>query len=103
MPRTSATAVNQSRKINAKLVALNLGKELPLDPYAMAHGEVGQVPPTDERAVLALARAYQREEDPDYVSVSWPNQVKAAAYFNAHELIETLDEVLRVGGPSALE
>jgi hypothetical protein len=92
------------RKTTAvKLAALKQGIELPVDPYEMAHGQVGQVPPTDERAVLTLAREYQRAEDPDYVSISWANQVKAAEYFNAHGLIKTLDEVVRVGGPEALQ
>jgi len=38
-----------------KLAALKEGLELPIDPYAMAmRGDIGQVPPTDERAVLTL-------------------------------------------------
>jgi hypothetical protein len=85
-----------------KLEALKRGIELPVDPYAMAHGEVGQTPPTDERAVLTLAREYQRSEDPEYVSISWANQVRAADYFNANGLVETLNEIVRVGGPEAL-
>ncbi len=83
-----------------KLEAIKHGRELPVDPRAM--GVVGEVPATDERAVHILAREYQRAKDPDYVSISWACQVKAADYFNAHGLAATLKEILRVGGPDAL-
>ncbi len=52
--------------------------------------------------VSTLAREYQKAEDPEYISISWPNQEKAATYFNEHGLVETLDEILRIGGVEAL-
>lgn len=82
----------------AKLEALKNGAELPVDPatlYMIAE------PGPDERSVLILARLLQKQEDPDYVSVSWKCQVKAADYFNAHGLNETLKEILRLD-PDAL-
>ena len=84
-----------------KLEALKRGRELPVDPRAL--GTPGQTPGTDERAFRTLAREYQRKEDPDYVSISWANQEKAAGYFNVHGLAKTLDEIVRVGGPEALQ
>ena len=85
-----------------KLEALKQGRELPVDPFALAHAEPGTYLGTDEKAVLTLAREYQRAEDSDYVSISWDNQVKAASYFNTHGLLDTLDEIVRVGGLGAL-
>ena len=84
----------------SKLAALKAGVELPVDPRHMH--EPGTYLGTDERAVHTLATAYQKAEDPEYVSVSWANQVRAAEFFNANGLIATLDEVVRVGGPDAL-
>jgi len=88
----------------AKLEALKRGGiELPVDPRALALDMLpGEVPPPDERAVLILSSAYQYSEEPDYGAVSWSNQEKAADFFNKHGLIETLDEIVRVGGPDAL-
>lgn len=86
--------------VSEKLEALKHGRELPIDPRVM--GVPGEWPDPDERAVLILAREYQKEADPDYVSVSWACQVRAADYFNANGLIKTLNEITRVGGPEAL-
>ena len=85
-----------------KLEALKQGRELSVDPFALAHAEPGTYPGTDEKAVLTLAREYQRAEDSDYVYISWNNQVKAANYFNTHGLVNTLDEIVRIGGSGAL-
>jgi hypothetical protein len=84
MKRTKPFSVRQ------KLEALKRGVELPVDPK---HLHVpGTYLGTDEAAVHDLARAYQMLEEPDYVSISWKNQVKAANYFNSHGLSKTLDE-----------
>jgi hypothetical protein len=80
-----------------KLEALKRGVDLPVDPYAMAHGEVGQVPPTDERAVMRLSRAIHWAESED-CSVSWSAQERAASYFNEHGLAKTLAEAFRLEG-----
>jgi len=81
-----------------KLEALKQGVELPVDPHDLYKIPVGQVPDTDERAVLILSSTYQQAEDPQRSSVSWANQVRAAKFFNAHGLAQTLDEIVRVGG-----
>jgi hypothetical protein len=47
-----------------------------------------------EKLTLELATEYSREEDPHRVSVSWPNQVRAQAYFNERGFEETLDHML---------
>lgn len=83
-----------------KLAALKNNVELPVDPGHMH--KPGEYLATDEKAVLTLAREYQRAADPDYACVSWVNQVKAADFFNTNGLIQTLDEIIRVGGPEAL-
>lgn len=49
-----------------------------------------------EKLTLDLAREYQIAEDPDYVSISWPNQQKAQDYFNAHGFEQTLDHALEL-------
>jgi hypothetical protein len=76
-----------------KLAALKTGIELPVDPRNM--GRPGDFLATDECAVLDLARAYQQKDDPDYVSISWECQVRAAEYFNTHGLLATLDEIAK--------
>lgn len=87
-----------------KLAALREGRELPVDARALAlEMRPGEYPDPDERAVLILSSMYQRAENPNYAAVSWANQERAAAYFNAHGLIATLDEIVRIGGPEALE
>jgi hypothetical protein len=75
-----------------KLAALKEGKELPVDPGHMH--EPGTYLATDEKLVRDLAIAYQFRDDPDYASVSWENQVKAAKHFNEHGLNDTLDHML---------
>ena len=77
--------------VHQKLEALKRGVELPVNPGHL-HAP-GTYPDTDELAVRDLARAYQMLEDPDYVSISWKNQVKAADYFNSHGLNKTLNEL----------
>lgn len=94
-----AARVKRPPSTKEKLDALKNGVELPVDPatlYIIAE------PGPDERSVCILARVYQKEEDPDYVSVSWACQVKAAAFFNEHGLNATLKEILRID-PNALE
>ena len=49
-----------------------------------------------EKITLELAREYQRQEDPDYVSVSWPNQERAQRYFNSHGFEKTLEHMLAI-------
>jgi hypothetical protein len=56
----------------------------------------GSYPSLEEKLSLELAREYQREEDPDYVSVSWPNQERAMAYFNEHGFVLTLDHMIKL-------
>jgi hypothetical protein len=83
-----------------KLEALKRGVELPVNLDLMQPGDYAG---PDERAVLTLARVYEAAIDPDYSVISRASQEKAEAFFNAHGLLETLDECLRVGGPSALD
>jgi hypothetical protein len=75
-----------------KLDALKEGRELPVDPVNLSYV---QEPGTDERAVLDLARAIHRAESTG-CAVSWSAQERAAAYFNEHGLIGTLDEMFRL-------
>lgn len=75
-----------------KLEALKEGRELPVDPHALS---TVSHPGTDERAVLDLARAIHRAESTG-CAVSWSAQERAAAYFNEHGLIGTLDEMFRL-------
>ena len=83
-----------------KLEALKRGVELPVSARALAYVTE---PGVDEKACLTLAAAYQRaEEGPRYCMVTWANQEKACAFYNARGLAATLDECLRVGGPEAL-
>ena len=49
-----------------------------------------------EGLALDLAREYQKEEEPDYVCISWPNQVRAQDYFNAHGFEATLDHMIKL-------
>lgn len=46
---------------------------------------------TEQRVVLELAEALQREENPDYLVVSCQKQKEAADYFNEHGLEKTLE------------
>ncbi len=57
---------------------------------------VGSYLDVDEKLVHELAIEYQREEDFDYVSVSWANQVKAQEFYNTHGFVDALDELLRL-------
>jgi len=75
------------------------------DPNYIPQVDVGKLymvedPLPHERAVLILSRCYQYEEDADYVSVSWANQVRAANYYNTHGLNDTLKECLRINPES---
>ena len=81
--------------VSQKLAALKQGRELPVDLTLMRPGDYAD---TDERAVLDLARAYQRAEDPDNVVTSWANQERAMSYFAEHGLVATIDEIIRLGG-----
>lgn len=86
---------NKSRTTE-KLKALKEGHELPVDVNEMWRSTaVGDVPPTDERAVLGLASAIHYSRSRDWC-VSWAVQVEAAAYFNTHGLARTLDEMFRL-------
>lgn len=77
-----------------KLEALRRGVELPVDPRNMSM-DVGEVPPTDERAVLQLAHVIHRTESRSWVT-SWSALERAAAYFNEHGLSRTLTEMFRL-------
>ena len=57
-------------------------------------GKPGDYPDLHGKVALDLAREYQKQEDPDYVSISWPNQERAQDYFNAHGFEKTLDHML---------
>jgi len=82
--------------VKKKLEALKSGKELPVDVRNLWKSTaVGQVPDTDERCVLGLARAIHRAESRD-VSTSWSAQERAAAYYNKHGLAKALDEMFRL-------
>ena len=59
-------------------------------------GQPGDYPDLHESLALDLAREYQKEEEPDYVSISWPNQERAQDYFNAHGFIDTLDHMIKL-------
>ena len=86
-------------KVNsANLEALRDGGIPKVDPYEMAMGTVGAVPPPDERAVLTLAVAFQIEEDggKDCGIISWANQVKAANYHNENGLNATLGKIMAI-------
>lgn len=74
--------------VREKLAAIKHGVELPVNPRELHNP--GTYLDTDERAVHQLARAYQWAEDHDYVSISWANQERAAAFFNANGLSNTL-------------
>ena len=54
-----------------------------------------------ERLQRALARGYQRQKDPDYVSVSWACQEQAAEFMNSVEcdIVRVMDELERIGEP----
>ena len=80
----------------AKLAALKEGRELPVDASKLwCSTPVGGVPPTDERAVLKLARAIHAAEA-EHCVTSWSAQERAAAYFNEHGLAATLTEAFRL-------
>lgn len=57
-------------------------------------GKPGECSDLHEKLARDLAREYQRQEDPDYVSISWANQERAQAYFNQHGFVETLNHML---------
>lgn len=86
----------QPPSVAEKLQALKEGHELPVDLSILR--PAGTHLDTDERAVLALARAFQHAEDPDYVSISWDCQVRASRFFNGHGLARTLERILELGG-----
>lgn len=50
----------------------------------------GSGPSVEMKLVRELAWVLQEAEERCSVSVSWPNQEKAAAYFNEHGFVETL-------------
>jgi len=58
-------------------------------------GTPGEVPGTEDRAALRLARAIHRSESTD-VATSWSAQERAQDFFNAHGLARTLDECERL-------
>ena len=86
-----------------KLRALRAGAE----PTVTARGmldehRVGDVPPPEARAVLMLASALHRSRS-SRVAVSWEAQCEAADYFNEHGLGKTLDRIVELDGPDALD
>ena len=88
-------ARTRSSLVQRKLEALQHGEEPKVDlREELALERPGDVPGPDVRAIHELARRYQRDEDPDYVSISWANQVKAQDFFNEHGLAATLDAAL---------
>ena len=103
MSEHESMSKNRRPSTKAKLEALKSGRELPVNPRALAMDmKPGEYPATDEKAVLTLAEVYQNAEGDKRAAVSWKNQEKAAKYFNEHGLVETLDEIVRVGGVEAL-
>ncbi len=61
-----------------------------------AQNDAGSHLDLHEKVALQLARAYEKSENPDYVMISWANQVKAQDYFNEHGFAATLDHMLEV-------
>lgn len=47
-----------------------------------------------EKLALDLAREFEREIDPDYVSISWKSQERAQDFFNARGFEATLDHMI---------
>lgn len=73
--------------------------ESKIDAYDLAFRDD---PRPEERAALTLASCYAQERDPNYAAVSWAEQQRAVAFYNAHGLYETLSEILRID-PTALD
>lgn len=81
--------MNASQKVERMMESkVDLAKPMAVGSYLNLH----------EKITLELATEYQREGNPDYVSVSWPNQVKAQDYFNEHGFEDTLDHMLELRG-----
>ena len=51
-----------------------------------------------EKLCRDLAREYQRQQDPDYGSISWENQVRAQDYFNEYGFVKTLNHLTELQG-----
>ena len=64
-------------------------------------GAPGDYPSLHEKLCRDLAREYQRQEDPDYVCISWVNQVKAQDHFNEHGFLHTLNHLTELQGALA--
>lgn len=60
-----------------------------------------EFPSVEEKLVLDLACAFEKEADPDYCVVTRESQQKAAEYFNTHGFVKTLDKLMELGGDDA--
>lgn len=69
-------------------------------PVGFTTNVIGTEPLPLERAHHILARLIERAKDPDYVSISWASQEKAAAL--CPDLSTALKEIVK-RDPSALE
>lgn len=52
----------------------------------------------DEKVTLELATEFEKEKDPDYVSISWASQKRAMDYFNEHGFLKTLSLLTEMRG-----
>lgn len=86
---------SQAKRVSRKLAVLKAGGEPKVTTADLMACEPGEVPLPDERCVLQLARAIHRAESTD-VATSWSAQERAMAYFNAHGLADSLDEMFRL-------
>jgi hypothetical protein len=57
-------------------------------------GTPGECLDLHETLALDLAREYQKQEEHDYVCISWKNQERAQEHFNAYGFAATLDHML---------
>jgi hypothetical protein len=84
-------------KAKKRLETLRAGGIPQVTAEDLWRGTPGEVPETEELAIMALARAIHRAESTG-CAVSWSAQERAMKFHNEHGLIATLDEVLRLGG-----
>ncbi len=86
-------------KIADKITSLREGKEPPVDPRVLAFE---REPGPEGRATLLLSIALN-ETGPKRIAVPWDLQVQAALFYNLHGLARTLDRIVELLGPEALE
>jgi hypothetical protein len=57
---------------------------------------IGGYPDPETKVALELAIAFAREENPDYVVVSWACQERAQNYVNEHGFVAALDRLFEL-------